>query len=318
MPTGNRKPHIAILGSGPAGLAIANVVLRHGGMATMFGDRREPSHLYGCQYLHAPLPGYEGVPSATVSYSLRGTKEQYRQKVYGEDWDGKVSPEDFSGTHEAWDIRMTYRRLWDDIIESKRVPLVPVKITPLMLKEAWWYDGNHVFDRVVSTIPAPALCRMPFDHVFSSHNVYASGSTHISAEYVPDYIQCDGTGTHGWYRQAEVFGYRTTEYPRYVPGTSLVDKPLRTDCNCFPDIIRMGRYGRWAKGILVSDVSKQAEQMMRIVNDPDSGTGIDIPPEVCPQCARWGEPTPDRHKMPDRYHCQSGHAWQHIWEAQIA
>ncbi len=69
------------------------------------------SALYGCQYLHAEIPGLS-LRSATVDYELRGTTEDYRRKVYGPESDVRVSPEDLEGTHKAWDIRSAYSQLW--------------------------------------------------------------------------------------------------------------------------------------------------------------------------------------------------------------
>ena len=249
----------AIFGIGPSGLAAAWACLRRGDNVTLIADRYDPSTLYGCQYLHEAIPGYEDVPTATVSYDLIGTPEQYRRKVYGYSWAGKVSPEDFIGNHQAWDIRETYRRLWNDIIPE--VEFIQAKVSP-----EWILYTNDLdkYSEIISTIPAPALCFRRSQHIFSSHTIYAIGGTALEWRQ-PDLhsIICDGTSDHEWYRSAQVFGYRTTEWatvPPYFSGGASVKKPLSADCDCFSRIRRLGRYGAWAKGILVHNVFNDIEK----------------------------------------------------------
>src|SRR5580765_691942 len=163
---------VVILGCGPAGLAAAAAAVSSGHEAIIISNTDKPSTQYGAQYLHAPVPGYEDVLKVRVTYSLRGTPEEYRRKVYGSLWTGKVSPEDFAGDHDAWDIRETYSRLWADLIAGLRVGLIQRRIL----------NGGIPFirtlrpDLIVSTIPAKALCQN-VNHRFRSHTIYANGST---------------------------------------------------------------------------------------------------------------------------------------------
>ncbi len=242
---------IAVLGCGPAGLAAAHTAIGLGHKVTVISKVIEQSKLYGCQYLHAPIPGFETVPRVRVSYQLQGTPEEYRLKVYGPDWTGKVSPEDFVGEHDAWDIRETYRRLWWQLFMWEDTPFLRMEMNSGMLEGAL---GMKDFDRVVSTIPAPFLCRG--GHDFRSHRIWANGSQHpIVTE--DNIIICDGTAGHDWYRISSVFGHRTIEWPDKpadFPPAVQVTKPLSTDCDCFPEVIRAGRYGEWSKGRLVHQV----------------------------------------------------------------
>jgi hypothetical protein len=253
---------VTILGCGPAGLAAAAAVVSSGNRATVMSSSARPSTLYGCQYLHAPIPGYERAAHTRVSYSLIGTAGEYRQKVYGSNWTGKVSPEDFIGEHDAWDIRETYLRMWDRLITDEvvhfyRIPLIENGIVP-----------DEVFgsrpDMIISTIPAPALCYKP-EHRFKFHDIYANGTTD-AVPYPEDSIICDGTGEHDWYRISRVFGYQTTEWPK-PPATSAsyarVVKPLETDCDCYPEYKRIGRYGAWRKSYLVHQAFPEVMEMIR-------------------------------------------------------
>jgi hypothetical protein len=215
---------------------------------------------FGCQYLHAPVPGYEDAPHVKVEYHLNGTAEQYRIKVYGRKWKGRVSPEDFIGEHDAWDIRETYRRLWRDLHASEEaqfiiVPkiangVIPVDILRYPLKE------------IISTIPATDLC-MNKRHEFRSHEIYASGTTQQATDQL-NAVVCDGTNKNSWYRSACVFGFRTTEWSRKpVNGVAVpVTKPLTTDCGCHPDIYRVGRYGKWQKSYLVHKTYPEVTELL--------------------------------------------------------
>src|SRR4051812_44452720 len=76
-------------------------------------SRKGKSALYGGQYLHQPIPVLTQGDPITVGYTLRGSSDDYRLKVYGPMWSGSVSPEDLEGEHTAWDIRATYDELWE-------------------------------------------------------------------------------------------------------------------------------------------------------------------------------------------------------------
>lgn len=260
---------IVILGCGPAGLAAAKAVLDFGHEPVIISNTDQPSTLYGCQYLHAPIPGYSGVPSVRVNYSLNGTPDQYRLKVYGASWKGKVSPEDFAGEHDAWDIRETYRRLWSDLIEDQRAGLIVSKVTSGRIPLA----GSLRPSLIISSIPARALCHEL--HTFNGHTIWANGSTSVGI-VAENSIVCDGTPERMWYRISNVFGYVTTEWtlpPARHEGAVPVVKPLSTDCDCHPEIMRVGRYGAWEKARLVHEVYPSVMRALSPSRNLDERTG---------------------------------------------
>jgi hypothetical protein len=257
-------------------MAAAWAALRAGHDVDFYAKGLDKSQLFGCQYLHAPipLPRSYNIASAKVEYKLVGTAEEYRAKVYGGSYKGRVSPEDLEGEHYAWDIRATYDALWSIITSNKRVSIYPVGITA-----SWLAASTTALSRyahVISTIPAFALCDQAVHHpaqeghYFASHSVKARGGRegYPFGDTEGDVIVCDGTDAVAWYRSAVVFGYRTTEWPRtFRPGIGglpivSVRKPLQTDCDCHPEIIRLGRYGQWKKGVLVHQVFQAAEKLM--------------------------------------------------------
>lgn len=180
-------------------------------------------------------------------------------KVYGGNWAGPVSPQEIDRPHMAWDIRTSYDILWEMYSDS----IQNETITPEWIQKELGY-----FDVAFSSIPAPSLCLHPHKHPFYAQKIYAWGETperripfddyRIATEEIKDNsIVCNGFVFPRWYRMSKVFGYSTVEWPsgyqrddEYLPGGSMVEKPLSHNCNCMPSIHRIGRYGVWRKGIL--------------------------------------------------------------------
>lgn len=261
---------ITVLGCGPAGLMATQGILNafeemQREVEVQIISRKKASHLYGCQYLHTPIPGVPRVASTWVSYHLRGTADGYREKVYGKDFYGSVSPEDYVGEHQAWDIRETY--MW--LYKKYNHLIVDGEVTT---RTIWSLDTP-----IISSIPRTALCHQ--GHHFGATSIIAAGDAPDMGIYVSNHFQCDedsvlcnGEPNPSWYRISRVFGHTTVEWPGWmgkVPVTSAatVQKPTETDCNCHPDVVHVGRYGRWAKGVLSHtaywDGYHQAGRLMR-------------------------------------------------------
>lgn len=246
---------VAVLGCGPAGLMAAHAAKVNGAQVDIYSRKRK-SELYGCQYLHAPIPGMTDVAPVDVSYSLHGDVESYRQKVYGADWQGEVSPEDLVGAHTAWDIRRTYDNLWREY-----GPYVfGTDISHGWLANFLAVDAAR-YDCIISSVPRNILCRGG-RHVFRSQRVWAIGDAPERGVFAPSYanrnaVICNSLPSPAWYRAANVFGYSTVEWADRSMLTaglgdvaSPVDKPLAHNCDCWPELIHVGRYGRWEKGVL--------------------------------------------------------------------
>lgn len=263
-----RPKHALVLGCGPAGLFAAHGLVQNDWRVTIL-SRKAKSELFGCQYLHAPIPGLtDGLWPEDVTYRLDGDPAGYREKVYGT---GNVttSVETLEKDHQAWDIRTAYDRAWSlysDAIEDRDVS------PELMGIEKWDPNAGPVrprtvmdpgrFDLVLNSIPLPSLCFGK--HEFHSTEVWAMGDAPHRGQYVPLSVDpftivCDGTRDRGWYRASNVFGYKTVEWPLKskppLPGIARVTKPLWTDCVCYQEEyytpwFNVGRYGTWTKGIL--------------------------------------------------------------------
>lgn len=263
---------IAVLGCGPAGLAAVHAIKNQDkpwrdGIDVEIFSRKRKSHLYGAQYLHAPLP-YLGVRVATdvVTYTLQGTAEGYRDKVYGEQPTPglvpKVSPEVLEHTHQAWDIRATYDRLWD---------LYSPYITDVEIDQPGFKEliNSNMFDLIINTLPLNLLCGE--GHRFSSQEIYAKGSTAPYMEADASYIVCNGEKSPRWYRHSVVFGYETFEWPGGgkppISGVVPWSKPISHGCTCWPwpesRLLNVGRYGAWRKGYLVHHAYDMVEDVVK-------------------------------------------------------
>lgn len=263
---------VAILGAGPAGLAAAHAAYLAGAWVHIL-SRGEKSRLYGCQYLHAPLPEIR-VEQRDVKYELRGTAESYREKVYGDAWKGKVSPDDLEGSHTAWDLRDAYRQLWYLYVAERhgRSQFSVVDITPSWIEEFLEKHGGN-YTHIISTVPARLLCADYFgNHSFFGEEIWAVGDAAELGQVSPvttppETIICNGEDAPSWYRVSNVFGATTVEWPGRtrppIPYAVKVTKPLHTDCDCYGEkITRMGRYGAWKKDQLTHHVFRQTLELL--------------------------------------------------------
>lgn len=255
---------VAVLGCGPAGLSAAHAVTVAGHDVVVYSKRRK-SEMFGAQYLHKPIPGMTSTAPRPVQVILVGTHEEYRQRVYGEQASliTTVSTEDLPEPHDSWDIRSTYDNLWSEYASRIKDWQVSSSYVPSLVRDSG-------FDLVLSTIPAPALCAA--DHAFRSQDIWTTGDAPERGTFVDDIVPgledgiliCNGGGSEPWYRAARVFGYATVEWPLDAPPQgvhgriSRVSKPISTDCDCYPEVVRLGRYGQWKKGVLVHHAYEEA------------------------------------------------------------
>lgn len=257
---------VLVFGSGPAGLVAAHAARSVGADVEIVSlGRRSP--LYGAQYLHAAIPGVPGIEHKTVHTEFRGSVTGYRVKVYGDTWKGIVSPEQFAGEATAWDIRATYDWLWNRYSSS----ITSCPLDGEMLEKFIPMDD---YDMVFSTIPADRIC-VGEGHHFKVQQVWAIGDAPEWQQVCPirvhpETIVLDGTPVQGWYRCSNVFGHCTAEWPWRkgqkppITGIASVKKPLGTNCDCWPKIHRLGRYGKWEKGELVHSVYPEVLAALKV------------------------------------------------------
>lgn len=211
-------------------------------------SKKRKSYMRGAQYLHMPIPMHSRNPFV-VKYMLEGTADGYRNKVYGPDPRIQVSPESLVGEHFAWDIREAYDGLW----RAYNSYIQDTEINPTNLEHAITLLSP---DLVISSIPAPAICKNP-NHLFHQQNVWATEMCRYGETTGEDNIVvCSGRPDDPWYRTSRIHGWENTEYsdgsepPLSADKIHSVVKPISHNCDCWPDIVRVGRYGTWTKGIL--------------------------------------------------------------------
>lgn len=269
---------VAVLGCGPAGLMAAHAVMMAGHEPVIYSRKRK-SEMYGCQYLHEPIPDMtDSTNYVDVEYQLRGTESQYRRKVYGKTWDGTVSPEDLDEQHLAWDIRETYDRLWD----AYESDIMDYHIDPAAVRFVMDQPGN---DLVINSIPLPELCHK--GHTFRSQQVIAAGDApgrgiDVGRIYsIPaNTVICNGEEMPTWYRASNIFDHTTVEWPNGIKpplsSASEVLKPTDHNCDCWPDVFKVGRYGSWTKGVLSH--SAFFRTMERMIDGPPAKEASDNDP----------------------------------------
>lgn len=244
---------VAILGCGPTGLIAAKAARNLGADIAIFSKNRK-SELFGAQYLHERIPSVDPGEPVIVNYTLQGTSEGYRRKVYGDLWSKETSADLYEGAAIAYDIRRAYDLLWSEFAPAiNDFTVGPDSIGRL----------SDEFDLIISTVPADAICKG--NHTFASQSVWAMGDAPERGQSVPfaqaadNTVICNGEPEPSWYRLSNIFGYKTVEWPQIGRKPPLpvgpVRKPLFNTCNCWAgrNIFRTGRYGQWAKGILAHE-----------------------------------------------------------------
>lgn len=261
---------VAILGAGPSGLVAAQAALLSGKDVHIYtkpdgNGAPAKSALYGCQYLHAPVPGID-VRQTLVNYRLEGESTDYRRKVYGPDSTVDVSPETLTGNQPAWNIRQSYDMLWKCHIELGFSWVFPLSVGPEDLPGL-----IRSYAAVISTLPAPSVCAHRSAHDFKSSRVWAIGDAPSLGIYAPvevdaNTVVCSGDRHIRWYRAANVFGYTTVEWPdRYLdlpPSAVPIRKPIKTNCDCWPEVLRAGRFAEWTKGVLVHETFDKVRKFL--------------------------------------------------------
>lgn len=257
-----RKKRAIVLGCGPAGLFAVHALVEKGWDVRILSKKRR-SEMFGAQYLHEPIPGLSE-HSTLLAYSLRGTVDGYRSKVYGNGYQGNVSPEILTGQHFAWDIRDAYYRAWESyqhLIVNNQIDFQDV------------FTALNDADLVVSSLPASTICISRDTHTFSSREIWAIGDAPERGIFCPitmpeNTVVCNGEDYPAWYRASNVFGYKTSEWATEkkppIEGIARVNKPIKTNCDCWlgKKFFRVGRYGTWTKGELSHQAYYKVKEML--------------------------------------------------------
>lgn len=259
------KRHVAILGCGPAGLLAAHAARLRGCRITVYSNIVEPSRIPGTMYLHREIPELDLDP-VTIDYIKMGSREGYARKVYGSP-NAPCSWDEFQeGPVQGYAFNAMYEGLW----QRTEAFIERLKVTPSIMPRI---ISHH--DLVISTIPVSGICcrqaGLPtstgrFYHMFQSAKIQVSRDPSREAFAVGDpTIVYSGMESHPWYRSSIIAGEIATEYP-FKEGGVVADgmqvgvKPLGTNCDCWPEVVRAGRFGKWEKGVLAHHAFEVAEE----------------------------------------------------------
>lgn len=231
-----------VLGCGPSGLIAAHTLSEFGAEVQVASRGVEKSIIYGAQFLYEPIPGLSSPhPDGMLHNIYLGDVETYREKIYGDPtikttWDNKEGAE----SEPVWSLHSTYSMLW----ERYRHRIHDMNVTPDLLP---WKIQEY--DLVVSSIPANAIC-VDEAHVFSRYKVRILRQSHQQRLLPGDSNICiyNGLREDTWFRFSHMFGQNGGfEFPIWniSEGSVVISKPTVTDCDCWPQILRVGRYGRW-------------------------------------------------------------------------
>ena len=239
--------NVLVLGAGPAGLMAAEAAQQVGARVRI-ASRIEPSVIGGAQYLHEPILGINSpVPDGFIRIKKVGTAEGYARKVY-DDPTAPTSWRKYTNGQElpAWDLRRTYEQLRERWLPS----VWAIDLNAETLQDL---EEDGAYDIVISSVPRPVLCRDRALHTFTKQKVLIDMDSPVDGENV---IIWNGDPEVPWYRASKIFevtgGY---EYPlgAVLAGAHVARKPLRTTCDCWPEVLRVGRYGIWDKNVLTHD-----------------------------------------------------------------
>lgn len=213
----------------------------------------EKSKMPGAQFLHRPIPDLtDPAPDLRINFVKLGSREGYARKVYRRrdaptSWD--AFPE---GPRVAWALAPVYDRLW----ERYRGEVVEGEITQRTL------DGiESRFDRAFSTIPAQVLCEHSRAHAFRWADVWIRTAP-APRSRMNNFIEYNGSPLTGHYRCSCINGEFSQEFGHPVAKAQPGRKPLDTTCDCRPFFHRLGRFGKWSKGVLVHHAYEEARDAL--------------------------------------------------------
>jgi hypothetical protein len=231
--------HVTVIGCGPAGLAAAHAAVGLGAEVKVIAPKQmSPQH--GPLLLQRPIPGINNDhPDGTIHQRvIGGSILDYRYKLYG-DINIGINGDILQPQYHAWNHRKTYDTLWElysGLIVDGMVEPADLLHMPMRLD----------VDLVVSTANARSMCFRRGQHHFLYKEVAVT--TDFSYPDQPDNtIIFNGGDEHRWVRSSRVFGVPVTEWKMGTqpPFARVIRKPISTDCNCYPHVLRTGRFGAW-------------------------------------------------------------------------
>lgn len=250
---------IAILGCGPAGLLCAHAVEQSGHRAHII-SKKQKSVIPGSQYFHESIPGLtDHYPENTVQYVRMGTPAGYAQKVYG-DPTRPSGWENYNKLYPSWNVIKAYDRLWERFED---------RVIDEVVKPNFLLSIIDTHDLTISTLPAQVLCTGKSDYIHKFEGVpfwIKTVPIDNPVDANRDIFVYNGFPWDFWYRWS-IIGERQSVETCIEPDPEddwlLGIKAVETNCDCWPQVVRAGRWAQWKHGVLLHNAYHTALAAVR-------------------------------------------------------
>lgn len=241
---------VAVLGCGPAGLLCAHAVARAGHTPVVYSQRKK-SEIPGSLHLRGAIPDITGLyPDAAVQIVRMGTEQGYAFKVYG-DANHETGWDNYASTYPSWNAFTAYDKLWQMYYKQ---------IEDGLVDQAKLYDLLNSYDLVISTFPQPQLCHARCE--FTSTPYWILPLPMPPGEMGRELIVYNGMLEDRWYRYSVLGDHCAIESAQPMFGAQEGRKVVDNNCDCWPGIVRAGRWAEWRHGVLLHDAYHRAEKAM--------------------------------------------------------
>lgn len=259
---------VIVIGCGPAGLAAAHAAVGLGCDVKILAPKLKTPQR-GPLLIQRPIPGINrDHPDGTVhQVVIGGSILDYRYRLYG-DINIGINGNILQPQYHAWNHRDSYDRLWalyNDLIVDRTV--LPSELRVM----------HRAADLVVSTANAKRLCQHRGD---SPHEFQSAYVMTINEAMYPNQPQntiiFNAGNRYPWVRSSRIFGAQVTEFTtaHRIPGGRLIEKPISTNCNCYPHVLRTGRFGAWKNETWVDTAYWDTYSMLTSIERAEELRGI--------------------------------------------
>lgn len=252
---------VIVIGCGPAGLAAAHAAVGLGADVEVIAPKKKTPQ-NGPLLMQRPIPGINvDHPDGTIrQFVVGGTILDYRYKLYG-DINIGINGDQLMPKYHAWKHGETYDKLWrmyHTLIRDRIVTATEMR------------HMHEVADLAISTANAEQMCcNKDFTHTFTSVTVAITQRSSYLGQ-INNTIVFNASPDVPWVRSSMVFGVQSTEWPiTEAPGDArAIRKPIATNCDCYPHVLRTGRFGAFKNEVWIDtaywDAYNAVEDMIRI------------------------------------------------------
>jgi hypothetical protein len=117
----------------------------------------------------------------------------------------------------------------------------------------------------------PRICAANGDHWFMSVEMWIRNSFAPGVMLPANTIMYNGWVSMPWHRASSLFGHESMEYGQgRVPKDMDIEsgfvhglKPVGHNCACHPNWLKVGRFGKWKRGVLVHHAYEEVESALQ-------------------------------------------------------